>query len=200
MYTPILDQIKRELKKHFQRANIDDLDNCIYSMFSHLLWMYKPQAESKMSLSMWLKRYLKGWCYRFMNDLMGTGKKSGMVLAAAIRDSDIEGGSYTDIVGATESEETESGDYAKDKTKIGIEYVRLWCGDKSADALFMKHVYKMTQSEIAEILGCTQAKVSKILVDAEQHFKKSFEEEEEEADAFEVPEDNDGEGERLYGP
>lgn len=190
MYTPITNQIKRELKRHFQRANVDDLNNCIHSRFIHLVWKYEPSAKSKMSFSMWLKRYLKGWCYRFMNDLMGTGKKSGVVLASAIRDSEMEG-NYADIVGAAEPEETQESDAAKDRVVKGVAYVRLWCGDKAADALAMKHFYKYTQSEIAECLGCTQAKVSKILVNAEKHFKIGLAEQEKE-DVTEVPEDDDG--------
>ena len=178
MYVPIVEQIKKELGRHFQRANADDLENCINSRFLHLVWKYDPLATQKMSFSMWLKNYLKGWCYRFMNDLMGTSGNSKekreekrLVLSSDIRGDDADSG-YIEIVGASEDNTVEDAHDAKIVIKRGVENIRAFNGDKAADAFAMKYLYEMTQNEIADVLGCTQAKVSKILVEAEKHFRR----------------------------
>ena len=171
MYAPILDQIKNELRKIFSRANEDDLENTIYTKFLFLIFMYKPLSERKMSFSMWLKKYLKGWCYRMMNDTLGTGRKTGEVLASAIRDEDFDG-NYADIIGAKNKDNPELDAASKTVLAKGIAAIRESCGEKAEDAFLCKHLYGMTQNEIADIIGCTQAKVSKILIIAEEEFRK----------------------------
>jgi RNA polymerase sigma factor (sigma-70 family) len=81
---------------------------------------------------------------------------------------------YTDIVEIAEAPVQHADTQNRTIIFNALRTVSELCGEQAEDALLCKYLYLMTQNEIANIIGCTQAKVSKILAEAETIFRDSI--------------------------
>jgi RNA polymerase sigma factor (sigma-70 family) len=174
MYAPKIEEIRTQIARHFNLISMDDINYATKAEFIHLIDMYKAEMEVKLSFSSWIKRFYIGWCYRHMNQFV--------VLPRANR-HEINNDSSIDNVTVDDSklsyEVVDKEDFVKglevrDSVRSALREVRGRHGDKAEDALIFLVFFKISQQEIAQIMGITQAKVSKLIQDAKETFKEEL--------------------------
>lgn len=174
MYAPKIEQIRVQIARHFPLIPMEDINAATKVEFIHLIEMYKADRDVKLSFSSWIKRFYIGWCYRHMNQFV--------VLPRANR-SEIEnegGTEHLTVDDATASYEMVDKENftrrleIRDSVRKALRAVRDRHGDKAEDALILLVFFKVSQQEIAQIMGATQAKVSKLIQEAKATFRNEI--------------------------
>lgn len=173
MYAPKIEQIRTQIARHFSLISMEDINSATKTEFIHMIEMYDLTKEIRLSFSSWIKRFYIGWCYRHMNQFVVLPRANKYEI---MNDSSVDNVS----VDEADYEVADKEDFVerleiRDSVRGALRKVRDLHGEKAEDSLIFLVFFKMSQQEIAQVMGIPPMKLSKLIQDAKETFKSCLE-------------------------